>query len=79
MGSRFVNTARRIPMSRINISLTPDVQYASDTARIGQIAQKWRATGAGIDTCHATMGRGWKACADQLADLLIDPPGSQEP
>lgn len=33
---------------------------------------KWRAEGARIDTFHATMGTGWKVCADNLRLTLLD-------
>lgn len=33
---------------------------------------KWREEGARIDTFHATMGTGWKVCADNLRLTLLD-------
>lgn len=38
------------------------------------LIHKWRAKGAEVDTYHATMGIGYKACAYELEDLLSDPP-----
>lgn len=35
------------------------------------LVEKWRAKGAEIDTFHATMGIGFKACADELAAALL--------
>ncbi len=36
--------------------------------------EKWRAEGRRLDTFHATMGSGWKACADELAAILAADP-----
>jgi hypothetical protein len=40
------------------------------TDQIAQLVEKWRREGAMYDAFHATMGTGWKACADELAALL---------
>ena len=42
-------------------------------ARIAQLPEQWRGEGARIDTFHATMGTGYKVCADQLAAALKEP------
>jgi hypothetical protein len=54
---------------------------AADQLRVEALAlvEKWRAQGAIYDSHHATMGIGYKACADDLASLLtrpIAPPSS---
>lgn len=36
-----------------------------------ELVQRWRTAGARLDTVHATMGMGWKACADELDSLLV--------
>lgn len=50
------------------------------TSRLTELATKWRAEGARVDTFHATMGIGYKVCAEALeAELaaapLVSPPG----
>jgi len=35
-----------------------------------ELVQHWRDQAAQYDTVHATMGSGWKACADDLAAAL---------
>lgn len=44
---------------------------APGAATLRTLIDKWRATGAVKDTYHATMGIGWKVCADDLAILLL--------
>lgn len=38
------------------------------------LIEKWRAQGRHIDSFHATMGSGYKACADELAAALAVSP-----
>lgn len=38
--------------------------------QIEQLVEKWRAKGVATDTFHATMGVGWKTCAQELEDAL---------
>ena len=40
------------------------------TEALRALIVKWRANGARIDGFHATMGIGWKVCADELAAAL---------
>lgn len=42
----------------------------SRDAGLRALVEKWRAEGARKDSFHATMGIGWKACADELAAYL---------
>jgi len=37
------------------------------------LVERWRAEAALVDSFHATMGSGWKACAAEVADLLAVP------
>jgi hypothetical protein len=43
------------------------------------LSEKWRAKAAQIDTFHATMGTGYKACADELDAALAALPPNGEP
>jgi hypothetical protein len=56
------------PQDRAIIALRADVT-ALQQALAALVAQ-WRENGAHIDAVHATMGVGYKACADQLAAVL---------
>jgi rRNA maturation protein Nop10 len=38
--------------------------------RLTELVTQWKARGASIDTFHATMGIGYKACAEDLSALL---------
>ncbi len=42
----------------------------STLAQIRALPTTWRQQGAQYDTVHATMGSGWKACADDLDAVL---------
>lgn len=59
-----------------------DKQQAELTAlraqqgRLRAFVVAWRDKGAATDTFHATMGIGWKACADDLA-IALDAPEPQ--
>jgi hypothetical protein len=56
---------------------TPALTRERDDARarlteVTRLVTAWRAEGARCGTFHATMGSGWKACADALAAVLAD-------
>lgn len=38
--------------------------------QLKELIATWRARGASIDTFHATMGSGYKVCADELEAAL---------
>lgn len=50
------------------------------TSRLTELVAQWRARAAVVDTFHATMGTGYKACAEELETLvaalgpLVEPP-----
>lgn len=50
----------------------PDTNHAavSSPEQIRQLIDKWRATADGYDRIHATMGVGWRVCAQELEALL---------
>lgn len=43
------------------------------------LIQQWREKGASCDTFHATMGVGWKTCADELEACLSAPAEAEYP
>jgi hypothetical protein len=47
-----------------------------DRAALEALVAKWRNEGAVKDTFHATMGIGWKVCADDLEAALAAPAGA---
>ena len=49
----------------------PDRDGAALRVLLEELVQRWRTAGARLDTVHATMGMGWKACADELDALLV--------
>ena len=49
--------------------MTQQPAAALQTA-LSALVEQWHAEGARLDSVHATMGSGWKACADDLATLL---------
>jgi hypothetical protein len=47
--------------------------------RLSNLVAQWKARGASIDTFHATMGIGYKACAEDLSALLTALEGAEPP
>jgi hypothetical protein len=53
--------------------------YTTLRSRLRWLEGQWRAKGSGMDAFHATMGIGWKSCADDLAaPLAADAPPPEE-
>ncbi len=49
----------------------------SSHAALKQLVETWRQEGARIDTFHATMGSGYKVCADELDAALAALPAQE--
>ncbi len=66
----------------VNAGATPSANGATASAQessslsplpsLRALSAKWRGQAAIIDSFHATMGSGWKACADDLDAVLGD-------
>lgn len=61
---------RRAHTGELSVSTTPD-------ASLRALVEQWRTKGAQIDAFHATMGVGYKACADELESLLSARAGAE--
>lgn len=53
-------------------------QAEATLASVRALREQWRARAARVDTVHATIGIGWKACADDLDHALAGEAGEQE-
>ncbi len=50
--------------------VSEEMDTSQITKQLEHLRDKWRAKAATTDTFHATMGIGWKQCADELDTLL---------
>jgi hypothetical protein len=44
--------------------------YYEQSSPLWSLVKQWRREAAQIDSFHATMGTGYKVCANQLEDVL---------
>ena len=73
----FVGSSRRIPIAALEewiekgMILAQPLKAANALLQqIRALPRQWQAKGAQVDTSHATMGIGYKACAAELDRLL---------